>query len=67
MTDEEMAEEYAIENWEHYEEGQNDSKALKQAFLAGFKAGRETEEELYEQEVYAWKEIVLPKEIKEND
>ena len=67
MTDEEMAEEYAIENWEHYEEGQNDSKALTQAFLAGFKAGRETEEELYEQKVYAWKEIVLPKEIKEND
>jgi hypothetical protein len=37
MTDEEMAEEYANENWEHYEEGQNDSKALKQAFLAGLK------------------------------
>ena len=45
MTDEEMAEKYAIENWEHYEEGQNDSKALKQAFLAGFKAGREIERE----------------------
>ena len=40
MTDEEMAEEYANENWEHYEEGQNDSKALKQAYLAGLKAGR---------------------------
>ena len=24
-------------------------------------------EEIYEQEVYAWKEIVLPKEMKEND
>ena len=40
MTDEEMAEEYSTENWEYYEEGQNDSKALKQAFLAGLKAGR---------------------------
>lgn len=40
MTDEEMAEEYAVENWEHYEEGQTDYKALKQAFLAGLKAGR---------------------------
>ena len=39
MTDEEMAEEYAIENWEHYEEGQNDSKALKQAYLAGAEFG----------------------------
>jgi len=37
MTDEEMAEDYANENWEHYEEGQNDSKALKQAFLEGLK------------------------------
>ena len=33
------AEEYAIENWEHYEEGQNDSKALKQAYLAGAEFG----------------------------
>ena len=32
---EKEAEEYAIENWEHYEEGQNDSKALEQAYLAG--------------------------------
>lgn len=40
MTDEEMAEQYAVENWEHYEEGQTDYKALKQAFLAGLKAGR---------------------------
>ena len=39
MTDEEMAEKYAIENWEHYEEGQNDSKALKQAYLAGAEFG----------------------------
>ena len=39
MTDEVMAEEYAIENWEHYEEGQNDSKALKQAYLAGAEFG----------------------------
>lgn len=38
MFDEE-AEEYAIENWEHYEEGQNDSKALKQAYLAGAQFG----------------------------
>ena len=41
MTDEEkMAHEYAIENWEHYEEGQSDYDALKQAFLAGLKAGK---------------------------
>lgn len=25
------------------------------------------DEEIYKQEVYAWKEIILPKEIKEND
>ena len=41
MTNEEkMAHEYAIENWEHYEEGQSDYDALKQAHLAGQKAGR---------------------------
>ena len=40
MTEEEMAEAYANENWEHYEEGQNDSKALKQAYLAGLIEGR---------------------------
>ena len=36
---EKEAEEYAIENWEHYEEGQNDSKGLKQAYLAGAEFG----------------------------
>ena len=36
---EKEAEEYAIENWEHYEEGQNDSKALEQAYLAGAEFG----------------------------
>lgn len=36
-----MAEEYANENWEHYEEGQNDGEALKQAYLAGLKAGKD--------------------------
>ena len=36
---EQEAEEYTIENWEHYEEGQNDSKALKQAYLAGAEFG----------------------------
>ena len=36
---EKEAEEYAIENWEHYEEGQNDSKALKQAYLASAELG----------------------------
>ena len=36
---EQEAEEYAIENWEHYEECQNDSKALKQAYLAGAEFG----------------------------
>ena len=36
---EKEAEEYAIKNWEHYEEGQNDSKALEQAYLAGAELG----------------------------
>ena len=36
---EKEAEEYAIENWEYYEEGQNDNKALKQAYLAGAEFG----------------------------
>ena len=36
---EKEAEEYAIENWEHYEEGQNDSKALKQAYQQGAEFG----------------------------
>ena len=36
---EKEAEEYAIENWEHYEEGQNDTKALEQAYLAGAEFG----------------------------
>ena len=41
MTNEEkMAHEYAIENWEHYEEGQSDYDALKQAHLAGQKASK---------------------------
>lgn len=40
MTDEEMAEDYAITNWEWYESGQRDYIAIKQAFLAGLKAGR---------------------------
>ena len=36
---EKEAEEYAIENWEYYEEGKNDSKELKQAYLAGAELG----------------------------
>lgn len=36
---EKEAEEYATENWEYYEEGQNDSKVLKQAFLTGAEFG----------------------------
>ena len=36
---EKEAEEYSTENWEYYEEGQNDSKALKQAYLAGAEFG----------------------------
>lgn len=36
---EKEAEEYAIENREHYEEGQNDSKALKQAYQQGAELG----------------------------
>ena len=49
MTDEEMAEAYANENWEHYEEGQNDSKALKQAYLAGLNYKNKENAELKEQ------------------
>ena len=114
---EKEAEEYAIENWEYYEEGQNDSKALKQAYLAGAEFGYNkvnewhfvskegfpnkddiyliirsdglhlgdyccggdgdidcqswcdypSEEEIQDDSVIAWKEIVLPKEIKQND
>lgn len=41
MTDEEMADEYAVKNWGCYEKGQTDYKALKQAYLAGLKAGKE--------------------------
>ncbi len=40
MTDEEMAEEYALENCGIYIEGQDDSTELKKAFLAGLKVGR---------------------------
>ena len=112
---EKEAEEYATENWEYYEEGQNDSKALKQAYLAGAEFGynkanewRYVKDELpdegtylviwqndkgykeifimhYEEDdegelhwidgdcevqdeyIIAWKEITLPKEIKENE
>jgi hypothetical protein len=41
VTDEEMAHEYAIENYEYYSEGHTDYVTLKQAFLAGLKAGEE--------------------------
>ena len=113
---EKEAEEYAIENWEYYEEGQNDSKALKQAYLAGAEFGynkanewhyvkdgdlpdegtylvvwqndkgykeifimyyeEDDEGELHwidgdcefqDEYIIAWKEITLPKEIKENE
>ena len=113
---EKEAEEYATENWEYYEEGQNDSKALKQAYLAGAALGyNKTNEWHYPSKgeypkecedvlcyckcrteikfccvghtiiggdnkirwwssnrseklnVYAWKEIVFPEEIKENE
>ena len=37
MTDEEMAEEYAVANWEWYEDGQRDYIAIKEAFFAGLK------------------------------
>ena len=36
---EKKSEEYAIENWEYYEEGKNDSKALKQAYRQGAEFG----------------------------
>ena len=113
---EKEAEEYAIENWEHYEEGQNDSKALKQAYLAGAELGYNKANEWHypskgeypkegenvlcyckcrteikfccvghivaggdnkirwwssnrseELNVYAWREIVFPEEVKENE
>ena len=112
---EKEAEEYATENWEYYEEGQNDSKALKQAYLAGVELGYNKAKEWhypskgeYPKEcenvlcyckvvnvqfyaightiiggynkirwwsndrseklnVYAWKEIVIPEEAKENE
>ena len=113
---EKEAEEYAIENWEHYEEGQNDSKALKQAYLAGAELGYNKANEWHypskgeypkegenvlryckcrteikfccvghivaggdnkirwwasnrpeELEVYAWREVVFPEEVKENE
>ena len=37
MSDEEMAEEYAVANWEWYEDDQRDYIAIKQAFLEGLK------------------------------
>ena len=111
------AEEYAIENWEYYEEGKNDSKALKQAYQRGAEFGYNkanewhyvseegfpnkddiyliirsdglhlgdyccggdgdidcqswcdypSEEEIQDDSVIAWKEIVIPEEIKENE
>lgn len=36
---EKEAEAYAIENWEYYEEGKNDSKELKQAYQQGAEFG----------------------------
>lgn len=48
---EKEAEEYATENWEYYEEGQNDSKALKQAYLAGAEFGYNKANEWHKQEV----------------
>ena len=48
---EKEAEEYAIENWEHYEEGQNDSKALKQAYQQGAEFGYNKANEWHKQEV----------------
>ena len=46
---EKEAEEYSIENWEYYEEGQNDSKALKQAYLAGAEFGYNKANEWHKQ------------------
>ena len=113
---EKEAEEYATENWEYYEEGKNDSKELKQAYLAGAEFGYNKANEWHypskgeypkecenvlcyckcrteikfccvghtiiggdnkirwwssnrpeELEVYAWREIVFPEEIEQND
>lgn len=43
---EKEAEEYATENWEYYEEGKNDSKALKQAYQQGAEFGYNKAREL---------------------
>ena len=60
MTDKEMAEEYANKNVPvdtfGYRSLDDVHYDVRQAFLAGLKAGRETE-----------KEIELPKEIEQND
>ena len=39
LEKEKEAEAYAIENWEYYEEGKNDSKALKRAYRQGAEFG----------------------------
>ena len=49
-------EEYAIENWEYYEE--DDEEELHWV---------DDDCEVQDEYVIAWKEIVLPKEIKQND
>lgn len=61
---EKEAEEYAIENWEYYEEGKNDSKALKQAYLVGAEFGyNKANEQLTKAKelLTKWVELFKPK------
>ena len=67
---EKEAEAYAIENWEYYEEGKNDSKELKQAYLAGAEFGYNKANEWhypskgeYPKEVEMKKQLTKAKEI----
>ena len=48
---EKEAEAYAIENWEYYEEGKNDSKELKQAYQQGAEFGYNKANEWHEIEI----------------
>ena len=61
---EKEAEEYAIENWEYYEEGKNDSKELKQAYQQGAEFGYNKANEQLTKAKELIKEMlsILPKE-----
>ena len=48
---EKEAEAYAIEKWEYYEEGKNDSKELKQAYQQGAEFGYNKANEWHKQDI----------------